>query len=359
VQPSVRHQVFVSSTFVDLKEERSEVLQALWEMDCIPMGMEAFVAANESQWQVIQRVIEECDYYVLIIGGRYGSVTSEGMSYTEKEYNCAHELGIPVLCFVHGAPEKIEYGKVEQGEAGRLALEKFRARVMREHPVKEWQTPQELGGAVSRSLIREMKVSPRPGWVRNTGTSHLDLLEQINTLRKENETLQKRVQPTVALSIDMSALESGNDTTMIYGKALLYPRGESRYSSNRRSVEWGAWRSWDEIFRVLGPLLMNEATETQIRLALSECINESDAYNPGLESIHSNEVSDECFGAVIIQLRALGFIQKGIRKRAVSDRDRYWALTEAGDNYLVSLLASKKREHDGESPVKTTFEVAE
>ena len=66
---SVRYQVFLSSTYTDLKEERAEVLQAIWEMDCIPTGMEAFLATNESQWQVIKRVIDECDYYVLIIGG--------------------------------------------------------------------------------------------------------------------------------------------------------------------------------------------------------------------------------------------------------------------------------------------------
>ena len=86
---SIRHQVFVSSTFTDLREERAEVIQAIWELDCIPTGMEAFVASNESQWDVIKRVIDECDYYVLIIGGRYGSVTEEGISYTEKEYRYA------------------------------------------------------------------------------------------------------------------------------------------------------------------------------------------------------------------------------------------------------------------------------
>lgn len=93
---SIRHQVFVSSTFSDLMEERSEVIQAIWELDCIPTGMEAFVASNESQWDVIKRVINECDYYVLIIGGRYGSVTQDGISYTEKEYRYAQELGLPI-----------------------------------------------------------------------------------------------------------------------------------------------------------------------------------------------------------------------------------------------------------------------
>ena len=65
-----RYQVFVSSTFEDLKIERQEVMQALLELDCIPSGMELFPAADEDQWSLIKRVIDECDYYIVIIAGK-------------------------------------------------------------------------------------------------------------------------------------------------------------------------------------------------------------------------------------------------------------------------------------------------
>ncbi len=54
------------------------------EMDCIPAGMELFPAIDEGQWEFIKKVIDDCDYYLLIIGGRYGSVAEDGLSYTEK-----------------------------------------------------------------------------------------------------------------------------------------------------------------------------------------------------------------------------------------------------------------------------------
>ena len=38
-----RYQVFVSSTYADLMEERQHVIQALMDMDCIPSGMEVFL----------------------------------------------------------------------------------------------------------------------------------------------------------------------------------------------------------------------------------------------------------------------------------------------------------------------------
>ena len=63
------YQVFVSSTYEDLKDERNKVLQALLRIDCIPIGMEYFNAADEDQFTVIKDLISSCDYYVLFWEG--------------------------------------------------------------------------------------------------------------------------------------------------------------------------------------------------------------------------------------------------------------------------------------------------
>ena len=44
--------------------------------------MELFLAINDSQWNLIKELIDDCDYYILIVGGRYGSLNKEGISYT-------------------------------------------------------------------------------------------------------------------------------------------------------------------------------------------------------------------------------------------------------------------------------------
>ena len=95
-----RYQVFVSSTFEDLQEERKEVMQALLELDCIPSGMELFPASNDDQWTLIKNVIDDCDYYLLIIGGRYGSENDEGISYTQMEFEYALRQGKPMISSV-------------------------------------------------------------------------------------------------------------------------------------------------------------------------------------------------------------------------------------------------------------------
>lgn len=61
-----RYQVFVSSTFTDLTDERRAVMQALLELNCIPAGMELFPASTDDQWTLIQRVIDDCDYHLVL-----------------------------------------------------------------------------------------------------------------------------------------------------------------------------------------------------------------------------------------------------------------------------------------------------
>src|SRR5258708_3495251 len=107
----IRDQVFVSSTFQDLIDERKKIMQALLELDCFPAGMEMFPAANEDAWKLITRTIERSDYYCVVLGGRYGSTDASGLSYTEHEYDLACKLGIPILAFLHKNPQQLTVAK--------------------------------------------------------------------------------------------------------------------------------------------------------------------------------------------------------------------------------------------------------
>ena len=94
-------QVFVSSTYTDLIEERQAAVQAILDAGHIPAGMELFKAGNESQLKTIYKWIDESDVYMLILGGRYGSVESmSGKSYTQLEYEYAISKNIPVFAVV-------------------------------------------------------------------------------------------------------------------------------------------------------------------------------------------------------------------------------------------------------------------
>lgn len=104
--------IFISSTYEDLKEERQALIGVALENNFIPVGMEQFHAAPTSQWNVITKMIDECDFYLLVIGGRYGSIDEDtGISYTEKEYNYAKSKGLPVLVLIKDTSVIVESEK--------------------------------------------------------------------------------------------------------------------------------------------------------------------------------------------------------------------------------------------------------
>lgn len=171
-----RYQVFVSSTFNDLKNERREVIQTLLELDCIPVGMELFPAADEDQFEYIKRVINDCDYYLLIIGGRYGSLSKRGIGYTELEYEYALERGLKVIALIHGDPGSLPFEKSEPKPELRERLQLFRDRVAENRLVKYWNSANELPGVVALSVQKAIKLFPSVGWIRGTQASNRPLV---------------------------------------------------------------------------------------------------------------------------------------------------------------------------------------
>lgn len=187
----IRYQVFVSSTYADLKNERQKVIQTLMEMDCIPSGMELFPAVDEEQWKFIKTIIDDCDYYLLIIGGRYGSTTKEGISYTEKEYEYAIEKGIRVIALIHSSPENLLSKNTEGDPVLRDRLEAFREKVMESRLVKYWEKADDLPGQVALSLSKTIKAYPAVGWVRadKVGESNKYIESEAIALKDKLETL--------------------------------------------------------------------------------------------------------------------------------------------------------------------------
>jgi hypothetical protein len=146
------HTVFISSTFEDLREERAEVQKAVLRLKCLPIGMELFPSADDDAWGFIKGEIERCDYYVLIVGGRYGSVDKDGVSYTEKEYRFAVELNKPRLVFIRRNRDGLSPERREQDRDKHFKLDKFIHELEGARLAQAFESHHQLGGDAYYSL---------------------------------------------------------------------------------------------------------------------------------------------------------------------------------------------------------------
>ncbi len=161
--------------------------------DCIPAGMELFTAVDEEQLKYIKRIIDNCDYYLLLVAGRYGTPASDGVSFTEKEYEYAVERGLPVIAVVQAAPNDIAPEKSEKDPERRERLEAFRRRVKSGRLVREYTAPGDLPGLVAASMHHAIRHHPAVGWIRADRVATEDPPSDREQLQKDYEELAKEV----------------------------------------------------------------------------------------------------------------------------------------------------------------------
>lgn len=328
-----RYQVFVSSTYADLKEERQRVIQALMEMDCIPAGMELFPAADEEQWLFIKKIIDDCDYYLLVIGGRYGSTIADGISYTEKEFDYAASIGLKVIALLHGEPDNIPFGKSEQDSNLRARLESFKQKVMTGRLVKFWKTTEELPGLVALSLSKTIKMYPAVGWVRGGGVPNETLLLELNDLRKQNADLQQTVQKLASVEhplIDNIAnIDSKNTFHGSY--TVWYRGGNSKY-------DFECTISWRDLFALIAPYLVEHPNDDAVKITLSKSLLE----RAGEEGT-SPSINDQEFKTITIQLGAYGLIQTRYTQTIKGGMALFWSLTDKGERLMLESRVIRER----------------
>lgn len=342
-----RYQIFVSSTFEDLQEERKEVMQALLELDCIPAGMELFPASNDDQWSLIKKVIDDSDYYLLIVGGRYGSVNEKGVSYTQMEFEYALEAGKPIISFLSKDPDSIILKKSEKAEEGKKKLEEFKIMAQRKM-IKYWTTPQDLGSIVSRSIIKLIKDFPAVGWVKANKLLDENSTQEILRLKNENELLKHQLLEATNKAPEGTEYLSQGDE--MYNIRYTYRKSDSPDFTHPYDPMYNEQfnTAWNDIFSSISPIMMDEVSDSELRKGMnafiqenqSEFLRKKECYTSGY--LNEFNISDSDFQTIKVQLRALGLITKSSRTRSIKDTQTYWTLTQYGDNVMTKLRAIKR-----------------
>ncbi len=330
-----RYQVFVSSTYADLKEERQKVIRTVMEMDCIPAGMELFPAADEEQFQFIKRVIDDCDYYLLIIGGRYGSITAEGISYTEKEYDYAVSKGLKVIALIHENPDEIPLGKSEKDPLLREKLEAFKKRVSTNRLVKPWKSAEDLPGLVALNLATTIKMFPAVGWTRANKPASEDVLAEINALRKLNADFKDQNNKLTTELTKFSSRPALENLAGLRDKFKLYGTYTHRWRQ-QANQHWDATVTWAEIFAAVAPYLASFPNDAVVKGVLTKA-----AFLKSQNDGHSPELNDQLFRTVALQLKALNLVDIDYKEATTGKMLLFWSLTPYGERLMLELRTVK------------------
>ncbi|BEP42253.1 DUF4062 domain-containing protein [Variovorax sp. V15] len=193
-----RLQVFVSSTYSDLKEERQAAVAAILKAGHIPAGMELFTAGDESQMTIIKRWIDESDVYMLILGGRYGSIEkTSGLSYTELEFDYAVANSKPLFAVVmtdEALETKVKkHGRVVLELDAPAELKAFRSKVL-SNISSFFEDLKDIKLSVHESLSDFASNRDLKGWVAAGDVQDTaPLFDQIERLSEQNSQLRERI----------------------------------------------------------------------------------------------------------------------------------------------------------------------
>lgn len=276
---------------------------------------------------IIQRQIDEIDYYVILIAHRYGSTTSEGLSYTEKEYDYAASKGIPVLGFVIDDGAAWPADRIDQNEKNKISLLSFKEKV-KSKLVNFWSNKDELHAKFSIALMKAIANNPRSGWVKAEESIGADVMKELSrlssensSLRKENEDLKKRkLEETDKRKEVIQILEKNKK------KLAIWYEGDKHWNERDQKEV-----SLLQIFQAIAPNLLTENYNSEIANDIALHFNNGDFYRK-IWPVPKNYVTHW-----IPDLHALDLVEPSTKKHPVSDNKDYWTLTKQGREIIGSI----------------------
>lgn len=326
-----KYQIFVSSTFKDLTAERQDVIRNILDLKHIPAGMELFPAADIDQLEYIKKVIDECDYYVLIVGGRYGQMDDSGISFTEKEYNYAYDKGKFIIAFIHEDPSGIPVGKSDIDPDVIARLEEFRTKVRNGRLVRGWTDRANLETLVLKSLIHAFNDFPQVGWIRADVAATDVLLQQNNNLLNENISLKAKIEKYESSDIiEIDNLAGLDDEFSIRFTKIIYSRYGTEY------IELSIKSSWLNIFKYVATDLDKPKLNSSISFSVRRMIKE----RGDSSTIHDLNQTD--IATIKFQLIALQLLVAEVKPLVGGGQDEFLWLTAKGKGVLLREMVARR-----------------
>jgi len=339
-----KYQVFISSTFTDMKNERQAAVEAILTAGHIPAGMELFSAGDESQLEVIKQWIVDSDIYVLILGATYGSLEPKSRrSYTELEYDFAVKNNKPHFALVL-SDEAVNLKRQELGITvvdNPDHLSDFRKKVLSKiasiiHDTKDIQI------SIFKSLREIEHRKSVVGWVRGDAADNTPLVNEITRLTDKNQQLESELQAAKSAAqaalngAPLADMDDKIDVAIEYRCLVGRPGGAVRFPSNNTEI---VKITWSRLFALFSPKLIDNPSDAAMRSYIAKKLLDSN----GIRHTHrSASLDKQTHGALRTHYEALGLIAVSSIKSTAGAGRLYWILTARGKSLMQELRVVRK-----------------
>jgi hypothetical protein len=305
-------QVFISSTYNDLRDERQAVSNTLAKAGYMPAGLEVLPATDQMQLDYIKRIIDRSDYYVAIVGSRYGSLSHDGLNFSEGAFEYARSKDVPILAFLSEIPEP-DAGLKEK-------LDAFKARLSAAGIVESWTNESDLCMKAVMAVATAVNLKPRAGWIRGDQAVDPKVLQELERLRIENADFHQKLANLNRGSTELVLAGSVDSVTVEF---LVYRSEEGAPDTVSKSISLG------DVFVGIYEQLLKSPSEAYVRELVGYW------YRQTFRMSDYWELGEKSATVIRDRLEAMGLI----RSRSIIagfTNHIAWTVTEKGKQFLQS-----------------------
>jgi hypothetical protein len=305
-------QVFISSTYNDLRDERQAVSNTLAKAGYMPAGLEVLPATDQTQLDYIKRIIDRSDYFITIVGGHYGSLSHDGLNFSEGAFEYARSKDVPILAFL---------SETSEPDAGlRERLDAFKARLKAAGIVETWINESDLCMKVVMAVATAVNLKPRTGWIRGDQAIDPKVLQELERLRIENADFHQKLANLNRGSTELVLAGSVDSITVEF---LVYRSEEGVPDIVSKSISLG------DVFVGIYDQLLKSPSEAYVRELVGYW------YRQKFRMSDYWELGEKSATVIRGRLETMGLIRSRSIIAGFSNHIA-WSVTEKGKRFLQS-----------------------
>lgn len=328
-----RYHVFICTSGVDMQAERVVLSQALVSQGFFSWGLEQRTPLTTA---FARRQIDDCDYFVLLLGSCYGDLSASGVSYMHLEYIYAVTKQKPILVLMHEAPDSRVPELQEKTSEGKSKFTDFRQQLQRERDVVvSYRNMRDLEMALRHAMPQMIERYPSAGWVRPQNNQKLQ--EEVDQLRQKIAQLELKNNVFREEAIQIPRVQPDELFSFDY-RVHAYQDGNFKELRPQRKMKWG------EILAVLGPGFSPAAPEENFSRVINEFLNQTSLGDvrevmPRAHATARSQINIRALHTIKMQLKHNNWIVPSGR----DNRQRLlWELTPQAEKTLMTLNQDKK-----------------